>query len=821
MPASRFLRLSFALAFATPILAPAARAQVLIPAPEGETIVVTLNGTPIDFQGAAPVQAGGRVLVPLRGVFEALGAAVDYDAETRTIDAVRGATRLQLQLGSAIATINGQTQALDVPAQSRLGRTLVPLRFVAEALGANVSWDDASNSVAIIASVSQNAAPVSRPPVSRPPISQPPVSQPPVSRPPVAPPVVETPPYNPPADAETVSGTVVKSDATPPATLTLRVEKRLLTVNVDDDATISRQSAPVAASGATPLYGRAALLADIARLVPGEEVRATLDDAGTATQISSFVTFATARVRSSLDNQIVLDDARATTLVVGPSLRFLDARGRVQTLATLAPGQVVALFIAPGSRRIYQVSASPADVAFAANPNINPTANPNNTNPNNFPPDNTFPPDVPANPPVNPNNPPNNQFPPAADGAPVINLVQHNALRPLRNGGAFAVTVRGTEGARASFSVVPGAPEQPLVEDPNQPGLYTGTYVVRAGDNILNGRVTAFLRNDAGQEATAQSRTTITIDTVAPRITTTAPTDGATVVVTLPNIVVYANDIGGSGLAKATATINGAPVSPEAITVSPTSISITPLQPLAGQTTVRVNVADAANNSATTTFSFFANTTGTGALITSVTHNATRALAANERVSVVIAASEGGRASLDILGAGGRVVAAGIPATEISPGRYRATYTIQPNAADVQLLLRARFTDVAGRVATSDATAPVVLAGDTTAAAPVVVTVPLEGDRVASPLVIRGRATPNATVDVSVVATGVRLYVFEYRNDLGAQQVQANARGEWQTAPIILPSPNNVANLRYTISATQTDDAGRQSPPVTLSVLPR
>src|SRR5438105_197047 len=63
-------------------------------------IEVLLNGRPLNFGDTAPTQQQGRVLVPLRGVFEALGAQVNFDGPTQTILANRAGTQIQLQLGS-------------------------------------------------------------------------------------------------------------------------------------------------------------------------------------------------------------------------------------------------------------------------------------------------------------------------------------------------------------------------------------------------------------------------------------------------------------------------------------------------------------------------------------------------------------------------------------------------------------------------------------------------------------------------------------------------------------------------------------------------
>ncbi len=123
-------------------------------------IGVSIDGQMVNVGSVAPVQANNRVLVPLRGVLEAMGATVAYDDATGTVLAQRGRTQLSLRIGSTQALVNGRTRTLDVPAQTLYGRTLVPLRFVAESLGANVSWDDAQRVVFI----QTNPAPAPAPP---------------------------------------------------------------------------------------------------------------------------------------------------------------------------------------------------------------------------------------------------------------------------------------------------------------------------------------------------------------------------------------------------------------------------------------------------------------------------------------------------------------------------------------------------------------------------------------------------------------------------------------------------------------------------------
>lgn len=111
-------------------------------------ITTELNGTRINFD-QPPVMQGGRVLVPLRGIFENLGADVIYSPATRTIKATGDGQTVELTLGQREAYVNGKQIYLDVPADTIGGRTMVPLRFVSEAMGADVKWRSASRTVAI------------------------------------------------------------------------------------------------------------------------------------------------------------------------------------------------------------------------------------------------------------------------------------------------------------------------------------------------------------------------------------------------------------------------------------------------------------------------------------------------------------------------------------------------------------------------------------------------------------------------------------------------------------------------------------------------
>lgn len=121
---------------------------LLAPAVWAQPIQVVLNGATVNFD-QPPAMIEGRLMVPLRGIFEALQAEVLYDAPTRSIKATKGPTVVELALGSRQASINGRPVYLDVPAGTLGGRTMVPLRFVSEALGAEVKWQGATQTVFI------------------------------------------------------------------------------------------------------------------------------------------------------------------------------------------------------------------------------------------------------------------------------------------------------------------------------------------------------------------------------------------------------------------------------------------------------------------------------------------------------------------------------------------------------------------------------------------------------------------------------------------------------------------------------------------------
>ncbi|MGI5825312.1 MAG: stalk domain-containing protein, partial [Bacillota bacterium] len=109
---------------------------------------VYINGVKQSFD-VNPTVEKNVTLVPMRAVFEELGAEVSWKADTKQIKAVKDKTTIKLYLNSRMAYVNYEIFLLDVAPKTVKGRTLVPLRFVSEALGAVVNWDGKNNVIYI------------------------------------------------------------------------------------------------------------------------------------------------------------------------------------------------------------------------------------------------------------------------------------------------------------------------------------------------------------------------------------------------------------------------------------------------------------------------------------------------------------------------------------------------------------------------------------------------------------------------------------------------------------------------------------------------
>jgi hypothetical protein len=114
------------------------------------TVSVVIDGQAVTFADQAPIIDNSRTLVPLRAIFEAMGATVTWDADTSTATGVKGDITVVVAIGSVTPTINGVAQTIDVPAKIVNSRTMAPLRFVCEAFGGTVTWDGDTYTASVV-----------------------------------------------------------------------------------------------------------------------------------------------------------------------------------------------------------------------------------------------------------------------------------------------------------------------------------------------------------------------------------------------------------------------------------------------------------------------------------------------------------------------------------------------------------------------------------------------------------------------------------------------------------------------------------------------
>lgn len=281
---------------------------------------VFVDGQPVGFD-VPPMMASGRVLVPLRGVFERLGAVVTWDPATQTVLAARADTQVELRIGDPQAHINGQVAMMDVPALLVSGRTMVPLRFVSQTLGAQVAWDAAATTVQITSSGAAGA-------------------------PPVVPPSQSYPPAPAPAPTSTtVSGTVVRVNAgASPPQIMVQAGNAIYTYAVTGTTAVIRINTANNSGGSVAFSS----------VQPGDYAEVTVGQNGTAQTIRASYKEVSGKVLAVSSNGVVVLE-NGDTYRLNPSAQATRA-GTAVAANSLHAGDVVTLRINPQTNEIWQVT---------------------------------------------------------------------------------------------------------------------------------------------------------------------------------------------------------------------------------------------------------------------------------------------------------------------------------------------------------------------------------------------------------------------------------------------------------------------------------
>ena len=126
-------------------------------------INVSIDDEPVHFADQGPAVVDNRTMVPVRGVFEALGFRVGWHQPTLTATLTRDDFVVIITVGEEVFTANDEEFELDVPAQIIEGRTMLPIRAVLESIGYEVGWDGDTNTVLIISAPTPISMPTPTP----------------------------------------------------------------------------------------------------------------------------------------------------------------------------------------------------------------------------------------------------------------------------------------------------------------------------------------------------------------------------------------------------------------------------------------------------------------------------------------------------------------------------------------------------------------------------------------------------------------------------------------------------------------------------------
>lgn len=403
---------------------------------------------------------------------------------------------------------------------------------------------------------------------------------------------------------------------------------------------------------------------------------------------------------------------------------------------------------------------------------------------------------------------------PSASAAPVrIDAVTHNAKGPLKAGDRVTVTLRGTAGGAATFALLGvdtdlGMREVRTGTYTPEPAVYTGTYIVQAGNVVNNGIIFATL-TARGTTLVAASTQPITIDTRPPVLTARFPKPEATLANLRPNISIEFVDLeSGVNPASVRLVVNGQNVTAQA-SVSAASVSYNPPTPFRpGPVRVELTVADRAGNTLRASWGFFIVTPD--GLITSVTINPASTLTRDDVLTVVMAGAKGGKASFAIQG-----VRAEFPMKESgTKGVYFGTLTVRAEHATTDAPVLVTLTSN-GRKSTLPASALVtILAGRP--AAPTVATSnrSLSLEDPTARLILSGTSRPGFRI-LGRIGYEARSSGLAPEGTLGEFLAIADANGRWRASlgPLV-PLPG----ARLVITVVAIDSADQRSPPATLEL---
>jgi hypothetical protein len=284
---------------------------------------VVVDGRPLPESALATVN--DKSYVALRPVGEALGAQVSFDGKLRQATVTTEFREVVLVIGKAVALVNGESRPIDAPPLVIGGRVMIPLRAIAQALGASVTYDATTHSV-MVSTAGANNAPHTGP------------------RPPRVP------------STNTLEGTVtdVRAAMVPPS-VAVDVDHLNYTITVPEGTKIQFRDTHGGSTGAGPL----------SQVKPGDTLIATLDAAGHLISIADIFAGFSGKIASVSGQNMVLTNGRVVESDKTQTSVLLD--GRTATFAQLKAGDFVTVRADPRTGKVRDVVAlTPGGLATSA-----------------------------------------------------------------------------------------------------------------------------------------------------------------------------------------------------------------------------------------------------------------------------------------------------------------------------------------------------------------------------------------------------------------------------------------------------------------------
>jgi hypothetical protein len=284
---------------------------------------VVVDGSALPSSALATIN--DKAYVALRPVGQALGAQVNYDGKLRRVTVTTEFREVVLVVGKAVAFVNGERRSTDAPAIVFHGRVMVPLRALAQAIGASVRYDSASRSV-VVSTAGINSA---------------------VKGGPTAPPAPST---------NTLQGTVtdVRAQMVPPA-VAVDVDHLNYTITVPENTKIQFRDTHGSVTGQGPL----------SQVRPGDTLIATLNATGNLISIADIYAGFSGTIASVSGQNMVLTNGHVVESDKSQTAVALD--GKTATFADLKAGDLVTVRADPRTGKVRDVVAlTPGGMAISA-----------------------------------------------------------------------------------------------------------------------------------------------------------------------------------------------------------------------------------------------------------------------------------------------------------------------------------------------------------------------------------------------------------------------------------------------------------------------